>query len=90
MTDDEIYLACLLTIGKWDFTVEQVTFLCDQNRQRLGRAPTLDENMAFVQGYRKYCSPSHNAHLSEIGKLATNAIVKPMMNKLIDTHTVGK
>ena len=30
MTDDEIYLACLLAIGPWDWEVQQTEFLMDQ------------------------------------------------------------
>ena len=59
MTDDEIYLACLLAIGPWNMKVFQVEYLMAQLRQKLGREPETEENMRFVMGFRKYCIDTH-------------------------------
>ena len=89
MTDDEIYLACLLAIGPWDWKVEQTEFLMDQLNKKLGRRAAVDEGMAFINGYRAYSQPKRDAYSRAIGGVVTTCITKPEVEKIIDTHSVG-
>ena len=90
MTDDEIYLACLLVIGPWDWKVQQTEFLMDQLNKKLGRRAAVDEGMVFINGYRAYCQPKRDAYSRAIGEVVATYITKPEVEKIIDTHTVGK
>ncbi len=88
MTDDEIYLACLLAIGPWDWKVEQTEFLMDQLNKKLGRRAAVDEGLAFINGYRKFASVGAKG-TEWLAKAATDVIVSGQV-ETIDTHTVGQ
>ncbi len=97
MTDDEIYLACLLAIGPWDWKVDQTEFLMEQLNRKLGRRAALDEGMAFINGYRQYSRPEakvtavSNTLVTSIAQEAMDARIENHWAKeLIDTHNVGK
>ena len=90
MTDDELYLACLLAIGPWDWKVEQTEFLMEQLNKKLGRRASIDEGMAFINGYRAYSRPDFGAHTAAISDVIATCITKPEVEKIIDTHSVGK
>ncbi|MDQ5904045.1 MAG: hypothetical protein QG672_1638 [Pseudomonadota bacterium] len=90
MTDDEIYLACLLAIGPWDWEVQQTEFLMDQLNKKLGRRAAIDEGLAFINGYRNYSVVGRSAYDSAIGAVVTDCITKPQVKEIIDTHTVGE
>ncbi len=74
MTDDELYLACLLAIGPWDWKVEQTEFLMDQLNKSLGRKASLDEGMKFINGYRTYSRP--NRPSTPIDTTLSNSLVQ--------------
>jgi hypothetical protein len=90
LSDDEIYLACLLAIGPWDWKVEQTEFLMDQLNRKLGRRASLDEGLAFINGYRTYSLPKRPSHDVKFSNAIANVLVKPQLEKMIDTHNVGK
>jgi len=89
MTDDELYLACLLVIGPWNWKVEQTEFLMDQLNRSLGRKASPDEGMKFINGYRNYSVVGRDAYHKAIGEVISNVLTKPEVEKIIDTHTVG-
>jgi hypothetical protein len=60
LSDDELYLACMLAIGPWDWKVDQTEFLMDQLNGKLGRKASVVEGMDFINGYRAYCDPPKN------------------------------
>jgi len=55
LSDDELFLTALLVIGPWDWKEEQVVFLLDAFKARLGRTPEIAESMDFINEYRAYC-----------------------------------